>query len=420
VNAIHAERHARGFTCWGQFVAMLFCQLGRAHSLREIVGGLASCEGRLAHLGITVPRRSTLAYANAHRPWQWYQAVFYQLLARCQGAAGGKKFRFKNKLLSLDATLIELCADMFPWATFRRTKGAVKLHFTLDHDGYLPTVLVITEGKRRETPVAREQRFAPGTILVFDRGYLKVAWFAELTAAGVYFVTRLKTTTRYRVVRRRPVPQHRNILVDQEIQLRRRLSRRQYPQRLRRVVLRTPDGDRLEFLTNHLRLGASTVGAHLSRPVANRALLQGAQTEPPREDVCRYLGERPPHSNLDRADRPAHSQVLAAQGALWVGVVESRRAAADESVCLSRPLGVAQRTLHRPPGADRTRPTGVGLRVTWTAHTRVSPCITVVASPFFEQFEWAQPAPRANLDSTDVAYLFVRCWFRRRLFGRHR
>jgi hypothetical protein len=259
VKETGAERHARGFTCWGQFVAMLFCQLGRAHSLREITGGLASCEGRLAHLGITAPSRSTLAYANAHRPWQVYQAVFFQLLARCQAAAGAKKFRFKNKLLSLDATLIELCAEIFPWATFRRTKGAVKLHFTLDHDGYLPTVLVITEGNRRETPVAREQRFAPGTILVFDRGYLKVLWFAELTAAGVYFVTRLKTTTRYRVVARRPVPQHRNILIDQEIQLRGRLSRRQYPDRLRRVVLRTPEGERLEFLTNHLTLGASTV-----------------------------------------------------------------------------------------------------------------------------------------------------------------
>jgi len=259
VKETNAERHARGFTCWGQFVAMLFCQLGRAHSLREIVGGLASCEGRLAHLGITAPRRSTLAYANEHRPWQLYQAVFYELLARCRAVAGTHKFRFKNKLLSLDATIIDLCAEMFPWATFRRTKGAVKLHFTLDHDGYLPTVLVITEGKRRETPVAQEQRFAPGTILVFDRGYLKVSWFAELTAVGVFFVTRLKTTTRYRVVSRRPVPQHRGILVDQEIQLRGRLSRRQYPDRLRRVVLRTPDGDRLEFLTNHLTLGASTV-----------------------------------------------------------------------------------------------------------------------------------------------------------------
>jgi hypothetical protein len=254
-----AERHARGFTCWGQFVAMLFCQLGKAHSLREIVGGLASCEGRLAHLGITAPSRSTLAYANAHRPWQLYQAVFYQLLARCQAVAPGKKFRFKNKLLSLDATIIDLCAEMFPWATFRRTKGAVKLHFTLDHDGYLPTVLTITEGKRRETPVARQQHFAPGTILVMDRGYLLLRWFAELTATGVYFVTRLRRTARYQVVARRAVPQHRGIVADLEIRFTGEDSQRAYPDRLRLVVLRTPAGDQLEFLTNHLTLGASTI-----------------------------------------------------------------------------------------------------------------------------------------------------------------
>jgi hypothetical protein len=259
VKDTKAERHARGFTCWGQFVAMLFCQLGRAHSLREIVGGLASCEGRLAHLGITAPRRSTLAYANEHRPWQLYQGVFYQLLQRCQAVAPGHKFRFKNKLLSLDATVIDLCAEMFPWATFRRTKGAVKLHFTLDHDGYLPTVLTITDGNRRETPVARQQTFAPGTIVVFDRGYLDLKWFAELTAAGVYFVSRLRTTARYRVVVRRAVPQHRDIVVDQEIRFAGTASRRSYPALLRRVVLRTPDGDRLEFVTNHLTLGASTV-----------------------------------------------------------------------------------------------------------------------------------------------------------------
>ena len=104
----NAERQARGFTCWGQFVAMLFCQLGRAHSLREICGGLASCEGRLAHLGIEAPAKSTLSYANAHRPWELYQTVFYQLLERCRGVAGPKKFRFKNKLLSLDTTVIDL------------------------------------------------------------------------------------------------------------------------------------------------------------------------------------------------------------------------------------------------------------------------------------------------------------------------
>lgn len=254
-----AERHARGFTCWDQFVAMLFAQLGRAHSLREICGGLASCEGKLAHLGATAPCRSTLAYANAHRPWALYQAVFYQVLARCREVAGPKPFRFKNPLLSLDMTVLDLCAEMFPWAVFRRTKGAVKLHFTLDHDGYLPTLLVITDGKHHEGPIARAQTFAPGTILVFDKGYTDFGWFAELTTAGVFFVTRLKAAADYRVVHRRVPPQDRGILVDHEIRFRGPLTKHKYPGVLRRVVARTAEGGRLEFLTNHLTLGASTV-----------------------------------------------------------------------------------------------------------------------------------------------------------------
>jgi hypothetical protein len=259
VEQTRAERHARGFTCWDQFVAMLFAQLGRAQSLREICGGLASCEGRLAHLGVDAPKKSTLAYANAHRPWQLYQDVFYQVLARCREVAGTKPFRFKNKLLSLDATVIDLCAEMFPWAVFRRAKGAVKLHFTLDHDGYLPTFLVITDGKHHEGPMAREQTWPPGTILVFDKGYTDFAWFAALTAAGVFFVTRLKRSADYTVIERRPPPQNRGIVCDQIIRFRGPVTRQKYPDRLRRVVVRTPEGTRLEFLTNHLTLGASTV-----------------------------------------------------------------------------------------------------------------------------------------------------------------
>ena len=185
VKRTHAERHARGFTCWGQFVAMLFCQLGRAHSLREICGGLRSSEGKLKHLGITAPSRSTLAYANEHRPWQLYRAVFQELLARCQPLAQGRrKFRFKNKLVSLDSTVIDLCATLFDWAQYRRTKGAVKLHCLLDHDGYLPSVVVITEGKRHDVRVARTLRFDPGTIVVMDRGYTDYAWYGQLTAQG--------------------------------------------------------------------------------------------------------------------------------------------------------------------------------------------------------------------------------------------
>jgi len=162
-----AERRARGFTSWGQFMAMLFCQLGRAHSLREICGGLACCEGQLKHLGVPVaPKRSTLAYANEHRPWQLYQTVFEQTLYKCQELAqsrgGRRKFRFKNKLMSLDGSVIDLSVSMFDRAKFRRTKGAIKLHLLLDHDGYLPAFAVVTEGKISEIRVARTLRFAPG------------------------------------------------------------------------------------------------------------------------------------------------------------------------------------------------------------------------------------------------------------------
>ena len=261
VQATQAERHARGFTCWGQFIAMLFCQLGRAHSLREICGGLASCEGKLTQLGITAPARTTLAYANAHRPWQLYEHVFYQLLDRCRTVAGAKTFRFKNKLLTLDATVIDLCAEMFPWATFRRTKGAVKLHCTLDHDGYLPTAVVITEGKRHEVTVARQPTFAPGTILILDRGYLDFAWFAHLTETGVHFVTRMKDNTAYTVIERHAVPTRGGVVADDWIVLASPSSATKYPpgRPLRRVEVVLPEGDHLVFLTNHLGLGPTTI-----------------------------------------------------------------------------------------------------------------------------------------------------------------
>jgi hypothetical protein len=261
VVATGAARATKGFGCWDQFVAMLFCQLGRAYSLREICGGLASCEGKLAHLGAEVPARSSLAYANAHRPWLLYQHVFYQLLERCRALAPQKRFRFKNKLLSLDATVIDLCAEMFPWAAFRRTKGAVKLPFTLDHDGYLPAALVITNGKQHEVTVARQGTYPRGTILIMDRGYLDLGWFATLDRAGVYFVTRVKDRTAYTVIDRRPVPSRGGVIADETIALDSPTSARKYePGRpLRRVEVELEDGDRLVFLTNHLDLGPTTV-----------------------------------------------------------------------------------------------------------------------------------------------------------------
>ena len=263
VKETKAERHARGFTCWGQFVAMLFCQLGRAHSLREITGGLRSCEGKLKHLGITAPNRSTLAYANEHRPWQLYQKVFQQLLVQCQKQAQGKKkFRFKNKLMSMDSTTIDLSLALFDWAKFRRTKGAIKLHLVLDHDGYLPTFVQITEGKVADVKVAPEFRFAPGTVVVDDRGYTSYELWGQWTAQGVYFVSRLKDNAVYEAVGERSVPKNRNILRDEAIELRGLKAQDKCPYPLRRIEVYVPETDEiLVFVTNNHDLGATTIAA---------------------------------------------------------------------------------------------------------------------------------------------------------------
>jgi len=261
VRETGAERRAKGFTCWGQFVAMLFCQLGRAHTLREITGGLRSCEGKLKHLGITAPSHSTLSYANGHRPWQLYEQVFLKLFERCRLQVAGKKtFRFKNKLISMDSSTIDLCLTMFDWAKFRRTKGAIKLHLLLDHDGYLPCFAMISEGKVPDVKVAHQFRFDSGTIVVDDRGYNDYALFGQWTSDGVYFVTRMKDNAVYEAVGDREVPQNRQVLKDEQIELRgpKAMEKCTYP--LRRIEVYVPEKDKiLVFLTNHMTLGATTI-----------------------------------------------------------------------------------------------------------------------------------------------------------------
>lgn len=262
-----AERNAKGFTCWGQFVAMLFCQVAHLKSLREVCMGLASCEAPLKHLGISeTPKKSTLAYANEHRPWGLYQTLFNQLLEKCQAevsARGGrKKFRFKNKLVSLDGSIIDLSASMFDWAKYKRTKGAIKLHLLLDHNGYLPSFAVVTEGKHSEVAVARGLRLEPGTILVIDRGYNDYEWFAEMTGEGVFFVTRMKTNTIYAVEAECEVPAKGNVLRDQIISLPALRKADEQAVLFRRIEYWNEEKrEILVFFTNLLHLAASTIPA---------------------------------------------------------------------------------------------------------------------------------------------------------------
>ena len=264
VKQTKAEYAAKGLSSWAQCVAMLFCQLGRAHSLREIEGGLKSCEGKLAHLGIAAPARSSLSYANAHRPWQLFEGVFHGLYEKVASTVHRqrRKFRFKNKLVSIDSTVIDLSLSMFDWATYQRTKGAVKLHLVLDHDGYLPCFGVVTDGTVGDVKVAQQLRFAPGTIVVDDRGYNDYRLFGRWCAEGVFFVTRMKRDACYTVVRQLEFMPKGNVVDDQLVVLDAQGAQDKCPHVLRRVeVLREDTDETLVFVTNALHLSAATIAA---------------------------------------------------------------------------------------------------------------------------------------------------------------
>jgi hypothetical protein len=262
-----AERAAKGFLCWTQFVAMTFCQLAHADSLREICNGLACSEGKLVHLGITnAPNKSTLSYANEHRPAALFEDLFYTSMNRFreQQAMGARKakFRFKNKLLSLDSTTISLCLDLFPWATFRRAKGGVKAHVLLDHDDYLPSYVLITEAKKSDVRIAQSLDLNPASIVAMDRAYNDYRLFAKWTDRGVFFVTRLKDNAVYEVVESFLGPLPRNILADQIIRFTGTQAVKNCSHLLRRVVVWDPVNEReIVLLTNLLQFGATTIAA---------------------------------------------------------------------------------------------------------------------------------------------------------------
>jgi Transposase DDE domain/Domain of unknown function (DUF4372) len=252
---------ARGFTSYDQYVAMMFCHLGRAQ-LREIENGLRSAGGKLNHLGIGVPKRTTLAYANKHRPWELFRDLFDTVRDRCRSVQSGRhKLRFKNPLRSLDSTTIEVVSEMFDWTKYNKAKGAIKLHLLLDHDGYLPSFASITDGQSGDITVARTLKFDPGSVIVFDRGYIDYEWFRALQERGVWYVTRLKKNANYTVVETRRPPQ--GILSDELVDVTMSRRRRFVPLRLRRVTIMDPRDSRrrLVFFSNLLHFGARTIAA---------------------------------------------------------------------------------------------------------------------------------------------------------------
>lgn len=259
-----AERFAKSFTSWTQLVSMLFCQLARAESLRDICNGLACCVGKLVHVGVeTSPRRSTLAYANAHRPAAVFEELFWKMLdgLRQKGVLGRQHpFHFKNKLLSLDSTTITLCLSLFPWASFRRSKGGIKLHVLLSHDDYLPEFVHITDARHSDLGAVRHlPPLREGSIVVLDRGYIDFDLLASWDRAGVFFVIRSKQNIAFAVKEKRPLQPGR-VLSDEMVVRLTELTSTQTPFLLRRVTAWDETREQpIEILTNNLRLAATTI-----------------------------------------------------------------------------------------------------------------------------------------------------------------
>jgi len=252
--------------CWSWFGALLFGQLTGHDSIRAIERVFCHSNDRMKRLGFTPIRRSTLAEANHKRPLGLLEEIFkftlQQARACCPKSHG---FRFKGQLLALDSTTISLCLALSPWANYRRQKGGVKLHTSIDLAGDLPELAVITIAKRNDIPVARNNfRFKKGTTVVFDRGYWDSSWLQQLTDSGVFWVTRERRNNQFRVSESRETDRTQGYICDQ-IVYQKRISgsySRRYRKRLRRISYKDPDtGKKLTFLTNRFDLATSTICA---------------------------------------------------------------------------------------------------------------------------------------------------------------
>ena len=257
VSKYHGDFNVRTFSCLNQFLSMAFAQLTYRESLRDIEACLRSQTSKLYHMGFRGKvSRSALADANESRDWRIF-AEFAQALiriARRLYANDSLSVDLAETVYALDATTIDLCLALFPWAKFRTTKAAVKLHTLLDLRGAIPSLIHISDGKLHDVNVLDVLIAEPGAFYVMDRGYLDFDRLYRLHLAASFFVTRAKSNFRFKRVYSRPVDRTTGLLCDQEVQLTVFYSQQAYPQRMRRIRYRDGEGRRLVFLTNHMTL----------------------------------------------------------------------------------------------------------------------------------------------------------------------
>jgi len=250
----HHGQKFRSCNRWSQFLAMMIAQLSGRKSLRDLTDNIKAQGYRLYHLGMKNISKAHLAKINEKQPHELYKELFHSLLGRCRQLSPGHRFTFNGKIYLLDTTTINLCLEVFPWATFRKTKGAIKLHTGLDADGYLPAFMNMTEGTTHEIQWARSLQLSPGSCVIFDRGFTDYTWYQKLTDSKVFFVTRLKKNAVFELFAKRRGRKSVNIRQDQTIQL------KNMPSPLRLIAsIDQETGKEYHFLTNAFDLKAATI-----------------------------------------------------------------------------------------------------------------------------------------------------------------
>jgi len=254
------HRRKDAMSRWTQFIAMSTAQLTGRSNLRDIESALASQKHLRYHLGSGTVKRTTLSRANQTLDSKFYEGLFAKLYARCNGHSPQHQFRFKRKLFSLDASLLDVSMKVFPNAEYNRMKAAYKLHIGLDHDGLIPAFAAVTVGKTGDQTQAKLMQFPKGSVLVFDKGYADYSWHNQLTDQGIFWVTRIRGNAKYRVIKRCKVNRSQGVTSDQIIEYTSIRSSKNNLRAVRRVGFRDPEtGKHYAFITNHFDWSAKTI-----------------------------------------------------------------------------------------------------------------------------------------------------------------
>ncbi len=263
VQRYHGHYKMKSFSCWDQFLCMAFAQLTYRESLRDIEACLRSAQRKLYHMGIRGKvSRNTLAHANQVRDWRIYADFAQILITRARRLYAHDSFgvELNQTAYALDSTTIDLCLSLFPWAKFRKRKGAVKLHTLLDLRGSIPSIVIITHGKVHDVTILDQLLFEPGAFYIVDRGYLDFIRLYVIQQSSAFFVTRTKSNFRFRRLYSRLVDKSTGVQSDQIIVLEGFYSHKAYPDKLRRIrYFDTDQNKRLIFLTNNFTLSALTI-----------------------------------------------------------------------------------------------------------------------------------------------------------------